>query len=256
MIRRNWHLLPYDQLLELLDWTPEQMAFTLREDDFLFIKLGSLKPQCEPLRYSPPSQATLDRDHAIAQVMRLEFPDGAGQPEDPLFGFVSHLSRKLPSEAKAEPQPEVFSPRFCYSYFALYGDPLLDKEADPYPDGYLARMAEVGVDGVWLQAVLSKLAPFPWDPKLSDHYQERLDNLRALVKRARQHGIGIYLYLNEPRAMPLAFYKTREEMKGVAPNKSMQPVREIRKLDRRRRTALRQVLRTHPRGLIAGRIFR
>src|SRR3981081_4061628 len=34
IIRRNWHLLPYDQLLELLDWTPEHLAETLREDDF------------------------------------------------------------------------------------------------------------------------------------------------------------------------------------------------------------------------------
>ncbi len=49
IIKRNWHLLPYEQLLELLDWTPEQLAYTLREDDFLFIKLGSLKPRCEPL---------------------------------------------------------------------------------------------------------------------------------------------------------------------------------------------------------------
>ena len=51
LIRRNWHLLPYDQLLELLEMTPERLAFTLREDDFLWIKLGRLKPKCEPLRY-------------------------------------------------------------------------------------------------------------------------------------------------------------------------------------------------------------
>ena len=34
LIRRNWHLLPYEQLLELVEMTPEQLAFTLREDDF------------------------------------------------------------------------------------------------------------------------------------------------------------------------------------------------------------------------------
>ncbi len=27
IIRRNWHLLPYEQLLELLDWTVEEMDF-------------------------------------------------------------------------------------------------------------------------------------------------------------------------------------------------------------------------------------
>src|SRR4051794_14525037 len=37
IIRRNWHLLPYDQLLTLLDMTPAQLAQILREDDFFFI---------------------------------------------------------------------------------------------------------------------------------------------------------------------------------------------------------------------------
>ena len=31
LIRRNWHLLPYDQLLELVEMSPEQLAFSLRE---------------------------------------------------------------------------------------------------------------------------------------------------------------------------------------------------------------------------------
>jgi hypothetical protein len=105
--------------------------------------------------------------------------------------------------------------RFCYSYFALYGDPLLERDADPYPDGYLARLAETGVTGVWLQAVLYKLAPFPWDPALSVRRDERLANLRKLVARARRHGIQVFLYLNEPRSMPLKFYESRAGLKGV-----------------------------------------
>src|SRR5579872_410253 len=76
VIRRNWHLLPYDQLLALLGWTPEQMAFTLREDDFLFIKLGSLKPACPPLHYRPPDADTLQREREIARIVREEFPGG------------------------------------------------------------------------------------------------------------------------------------------------------------------------------------
>src|ERR1019366_2748415 len=70
VIRRNWHLLPYEQLLSLLDWTPDQMAYTLREDDFLLVKLGNLKPQCEPIRYAPPSETVLARERAIADVLR------------------------------------------------------------------------------------------------------------------------------------------------------------------------------------------
>lgn len=217
VIRRNWHLLPYDQLLQLLGWTPEQMAYTLREDDFLFLKLGSLKPKCEPLRYHSPDARAREREREIAALVQREFPGGiGGDTSDPLFGFVDRLSRPLPAKDRApQRRSSRFSPRFCYSYFALYGDPLLEKEADPYPDGYLARLAASGVDGIWLQAVLYTLAPFPWDARRSARHPERLRSLRALVARARKHGIGVYLYLNEPRALPLAFFDAHPELKGV-----------------------------------------
>src|SRR5690349_6183621 len=55
VIRRNWHLLPYNQLLTLLGWTEEKLAYTLREDDFLFVKLGNLKPKCESVLYAKPN---------------------------------------------------------------------------------------------------------------------------------------------------------------------------------------------------------
>lgn len=215
VIRRNWHLLPYEQLLTLLGWTPEQLAYSLREDDFLFIKLGNLKPRCAPLRYTPPDAAARARERAIAHTLRATFPAGPARMADPLFGFVTRLSTPPATPTRPAAMPGVFSPRFCYSYFALYGDPLLDTAADPYPPGLLARLAAAGVDGVWLQAVLYKLAPFPWDRGLSARFEERLAHLRALVARAKQFGLGVYLYLNEPRAMPLRFYAAHPELKGV-----------------------------------------
>jgi hypothetical protein len=248
IIKRNWQLLPYEQLLQLLGWSAEQMAFTLREDDFFWVKVGNLKPQCEPLRYRPPDEAAQARAKEIATVVRAEFPKGIGEPEEPLFHFVQELSRPLrmtagmqgagaattrplsgssaalrgldtaaPGDRRAPRQgsASAFSPRYCYSYFALYGDPLLDPSLDPYPDGYLARLAASGVDGVWLQAVLTRLAPFPWDPRQSEHFELRLKNLRALVERARKHGIGIYLYLNEPRAGTTKFFAAHPDLKGV-----------------------------------------
>ena len=216
IIKRNWHLLPYEQLLQLLGWTAEEMAFTLREDDFLFVKLGNLKPQCQPLRYRPPDARVQARAREIASVLRAEFPARVGDPEQPLFEFVKELSRP-PKAAAAQPaRASAFSPRFCYSYFALYGDPLLDPTLDPYPDGYLARLAASGVDGVWLQAVLARLAPFPWDAHQSKDYETRLQNLRLLVERARRHGVRVYLYLNEPRACPVSFFAARPNLKGVA----------------------------------------
>ncbi len=216
VIKRNWHLLPYEQLLELLDWTPEQMAFTLREDDFLYVKLGNLKPQCEPLKYVPPDEKTLAREREVARIVHEEFPGGVGNIEEPLFNFVSKLSETMSiPRITRHALRSAFSPCFCYSYFALYGDPLLETATNAYPDGYLARLAATGVNGVWLQAVLYKLAPFPWDKNLSANHEERRKNLRSLVARARKHGIGVYLYLNEPRAMTLPFFETRPRLRGV-----------------------------------------
>ncbi len=215
VIRRNWHLLPYDQLLELLGWSEEELAFTLREDDFLYVKLGNLKPRCEHLAYAPPTAAALAREREIAAIVKQAFPHGVGVGPAHLFDFVRELSADPgPADAPA-PVNTRQSPRYCSSYFALYGDPLLDEGAGPYPDGYLERLARSGVDGVWLQAVLYKLAPFPWDAKLSEGYEKRLASLKRLVARARKHGIGVYLYLNEPRAMPLKFYEAHPELKGV-----------------------------------------
>jgi hypothetical protein len=216
IIRRNWHLLPYEQLLQLLGWTAEEMAFTLREDDFLFVKLGNLKPQCEPLGYRAPDARAQARAREIAGVLRAEFPAGVGEPEQPLFDFVKELSRPTKAAAARPAGASAFSPRYCYSYFALYGDPLLDPKLDPYPDGYLARLAASGVDGVWLQAVLTRLAPFPWDASQSERYDTRLKNLRLLVERAQRHGVSVYLYLNEPRACPVSFFARRANLKGVA----------------------------------------
>lgn len=204
IIRRNWHLLPYEQLLTLLGWSEEQLAYTLREDDFLYIKLGSLKPKCAPIRYALPADAA-----RIREIVQKEF--GSVRSGEPLFGFLEDLSRS----PRAKPQT-TNGLRLCYSYFALYGDPLLDPKLDPYPDGYLARLAAAGVNAVWLQGVLQKLAPFPWEPERSRDYEFRLANLRQLAQRAARRGLKIFIYLNEPRSLAKSFFEKAPELKGAS----------------------------------------
>ncbi|HZO83708.1 MAG TPA: hypothetical protein VFC26_00715, partial [Verrucomicrobiae bacterium] len=203
VIRRNWHLLPYGQLLTLLGWTEEQLAYTLREDDFLYIKLGSLKPRCAPIRYEKPEATS-----RIREIVDSEFKTQRNR--EPLFAFLKDLSRS----GAASPQVTT-GLRLCYSYFSLYGDPLLDPKLDPYPDGFLARLAASGVNAVWLQGVLQKLAPFPWNAQRSRDYETRLRNLQRLAERSAKRGIRIYLYLNEPRTLPNSFFDRRGELKGV-----------------------------------------
>ncbi|MCL5096485.1 MAG: hypothetical protein M1608_02915, partial [Candidatus Omnitrophica bacterium] len=220
LIRRNWHLLPYDQLLALLDMTPERLAFALREDDFLWIKLGSLKPGCERIRYQAPDDAARRRAAEIRRVVEEEFGEEMRKPAEPRFEFVRKLS--APSASCSAPAPNANEPislRLVYSYLALYGDPLLHPELDPYPDGFLQRLAAVGVNGVWLHAVLRDLAPGGATfPEFGVDHERRLANLRVLVDRARKYGIGVYLYMNEPRAMPASFFKNRAELGGVQEN--------------------------------------
>jgi hypothetical protein len=217
LIRRNWHLLPYAQLLELLEMTPERLAFTLREEDFLWIKLGRLKPKCEPLRYHPPDEAARRRAAEIRRVVEKDFGEEIRRPAEPRFDFVRQLSTPLPAFCPPEPgDDQPVSLRFVYSYLAVYGDPLSNPRLDPYPDGFLERLSAVGVNGVWLHVVLRDLAPGGTAfPEFGTDHERRLANLRALVARAKKHGIGVYLYMNEPRAMPASFFKNRPEMGGV-----------------------------------------
>jgi hypothetical protein len=98
------------------------------------------------------------------------------------------------------------NPCFVYSYFALYGDPLMEEGIDPFPNGFLRRMARVGVKGVWLQAILRNLAPSSQFPEFGAGWETRLRTLRGLVERAGRQGLKVFLYINEPRAMPAAFF--------------------------------------------------
>ncbi len=337
VIRRNWHVLPYEQLLKLLDWDESRLAFALREDDFLWIKLGSLKPRCPPIVFEPipdelrpryefirstvadvlgpeglagfrrrfaflddlSSTAAADRasgrsavdgevalDATWSIVLSPEAGDVARAAADRFAAYLGQAMRLpgilvrsgqaagkgvemvLDPSAFAEPEsheirvepervriaardeegllrgldrlkdrfeelggpflvpgvekrPARFRLRFIYSYSALYGDPLLEPDLDPYPDGYLEKLSRLGVNGVWLQAVLRNLAPEPGPASspfsgFGQGSGRRLENLRALVRRAKRYGIGVYLYLNEPRAMPESFFSAWPDLAGVA----------------------------------------
>lgn len=212
IIRRNWHILPYEQLLTLLGWTSAQLAYALREDDFLYIKLGSLKPQCDPLVFHAPDAHAQLQAARIAASLKELFPNGVGMMPKAPFSFVKELSTgPVDRGSSARDRP----PRYCYSYFGLYGDPFGPEAGDPYPPAYLTRLSRLGVNGVWLQAVLPQLHPLPWAPELSQGAEVRLKKLGAMARQARRSGIGLYLYLNEPRAMPLSFYAHHPELKGA-----------------------------------------
>ncbi|MFN7995562.1 MAG: hypothetical protein U0Q18_18270 [Bryobacteraceae bacterium] len=324
VIRQNWHVLPEDQITQLLGWDSNKLAFTLKEDDFLEVKLGP-KPECPRLTYTPPSATERDGAARIARIVREVLGATANEPGEPPFHFISKLNDRtqlvlrdrsvLPGageidltsgwriatreesavaraaagfgeylgkamgaslnagganiiqveslprgpgggafrievsptdvqvqgygqegvfdalnllrdrmEERGGPflsigtigRKAVWEPRYLYSFFALYGDPLMQPEIDPFPDGYLEKLARDGISGVWMQAVLNTLAPSARFPEFGAGSDVRLANLDKLVERVRQFGMKVYLYLNEPRAMPAAFFANRSGMRGVA----------------------------------------
>jgi hypothetical protein len=331
VIRQNWHVLPDDQLMELLGWDRWHYEYTLKEDDFLWIKLGLLKPRCERLRYEPPSAEARRRAAEIKRLLREELGASLDESGEPPFEFVTELSSNRVSnlrdsesgpagdevdlsrgwvigvtseeqtilslarefqafmqaafsaemdfrrraatkgrrihlsidaavggtsggfELRVQPEeirvtgrdlvglrqalylmearmearggPYVargliqrttrLDPRYAYSYFALYGDPLMEVEVDPFPDGFLERLARSGVNGIWQQAVLRNLAPSSIFPEFGAGAATRLRNLRTLVDRAQARGVRVYLYLNEPRSMPAEFFARYPQIKGT-----------------------------------------
>ncbi len=221
VLRRNWHLLPYDQLLTLLGKTREELRFALMEDDFLWVKLGRLKPSCAPLRWDAAEAARhAGARRAIAAALKAEGLDPSA-PEEPRFSFVREIADADPAFRMPPPSDSPFGFRLIFSYFADYGDPLSDPEIGSFPEGLLQRLAADGVNAVWLHTVLRTLAKDPRYPEFGDGSERRIANLRKLVARCGKYGIRVFLYMNEPRGMPESFFAARPErmaFKGVASN--------------------------------------
>ena len=215
IVRRNWHLLPYDQLIKLIGKTRKELYFCLMEDDFLWIKLGGVKPKCEELKWcGEEADKWSGERRRIAAVLKAEGVDPAA-PEEPRFAFIHEIaavSPSAPSAAAADQSPFGF--RLIFSYFADYGDPLGDPAVSSYPDGLLQKLSAEGVNAVWLHTVLRTLAKDPKYPEFGEGSERRIANLKTLVARAAKYGMKVYLYMNEPRAMPREFYEASEERRG------------------------------------------
>ena len=68
VIRRMWHILPYDQLLELLETDEGSFAKLLRDDDFLDVKLKE-KPYCQRVEWRELTEEEKQRTKKIKEIM-------------------------------------------------------------------------------------------------------------------------------------------------------------------------------------------
>lgn len=202
IIRRMWHILPYSQLLELLGMTEGELALILKEEDFLAEKLRE-KPICEPVRWRELTDTEKQQTAKIKELMQTV--DVSGKRA---FEFEYSVP-KINRDGK-----EVFKTRMIYAFSGLYQH-AFDVPSEVYlPDEQLAAYRDLGVNGIWTQGVLSGLAEFPFEPSLSKGHQERLARMRELTERLDKYGIKLYLYINEPRFMPLSFFEKHPDIRG------------------------------------------
>ena len=94
VIRNNWHIVPYSQLLELIDLTEEELEFTLREDDFFGIKLGSFKPDVPPLEYRPLTDEEKVRTAKLKEKLLINLPSFGKDTTAEDFDFLDKFGKE------------------------------------------------------------------------------------------------------------------------------------------------------------------
>ena len=191
IIRNNWYLLSYEQLLTLLGITESRLDYILQNDDFLWVKLGEFKPDCERVCYTPLTETEKAETALIADMVRCNWRNPSVKPFD-FFSGKTEEKRVFSSKNK----------RIVHGYLSPCGD-VFSVDSETYlPDWLLAEYQSQGVNGIWLHGLLSGLSAYPFDETLSQGFADRRAEMKRVVERCAKYGIKLYLYFNEPRALP------------------------------------------------------
>ena len=191
IIRSNWYLLPTKQLTELLRCTEEELFYTLRDEDFLIVKLGHKKPSCEAVYYRPLSAEEIEEtEKARLIISSVDVKDEARR-----FDFFKAKSADfVPSNYGGT--------RFIHGYLTPCGDAFLVDSEEYLSDELLSEYSRQGVNGIWMHGLLATLSPYPFISNRDAGYRERRKNLNKLIERCAKYGIKTYIYFNEPRCLP------------------------------------------------------
>lgn len=193
IIRSNWYLLPYEQIADMASMTIEKLDFIVAKEDFLFVKLGNTKPECETVKYSPLSDEEIAETERIAKdIAKLD------TTERKYFDFYLNAEDCEPKYVTSTDK----GIRMVHPFLTPCADPFIEDTRKHLPDEILDDYAKVGVNAFLIHAILATISPCPYDPELSKDYRIRRENLRDLIGRAGKRGIKIFLYFNEPRAVP------------------------------------------------------
>ena len=204
VIRSNWYLLPYGQLEQLLGFDEDKLDFVLEKDDFLSVKLGGFKPECEEVYYAPLTKEQIADTERLAGIVFSCRAEASARP----FDFFADSPKRTGGVIEASGK------RIVHGYLSPCGDVFVTDCADTLPEELLEQYRESGVNGIWLHGVLSALSPYPFCAELSKDYKLRRENLGKIIARCGKYGIKVYLYMNEPRALPVEVDPKYEELIG------------------------------------------
>ena len=193
LVRNNWYLLDYEQLKTLLGYDDARLEFVLEKEDFLFVKLGEMKPDCPKVYYAPLTSEEIVKTEKLAKTIAMYLPATVRAFEF----FKDGAWENCQSIAKRGD-----TIRLIHGYLTPCGDAFMEDGNQYLPDALLLEYQKQGINGVWVHGVLSALSPYPFIPSLSENYQLRRKNLKQLVERCEKYGIKVYLYVNEPRGIP------------------------------------------------------
>ena len=212
VIRRNWFLLPMAQIGQLLGMDMEALQEFMHDDDFLNLKLPP-KPRCASITYREPIASQRQAAQHLRKLM-----SAIPEPErsDPSFSFLESLRKgradvrppRIPSKSKW-----VLSPRIMHPYDTPHNLTAFEPENTPVP--YLRLMRDFGADALWFPGSVFDLVHLPGYPEFGGERDRIVPRLRSLIRRARKAGLGIFLYICEPRGQYPAFFRRHPDLEGV-----------------------------------------
>lgn len=197
LIRQNWHILDYEQLLKLLNIDSSRLYRILMDEDFMFHKLGMGKPFCPKVEFRELSPVEAEETARIRKILSPLTNHTCGERE---FDFLEKL--RSPVRPAPRERPNGDDLRMIYSYCASCGDVMIPGAPDPFPEGLLSQYRASGINAVWMPLLLSDLVPWTLDLDYSENWKLRQQTLRDWIAKLSRYGIRFFGYLNEPRALP------------------------------------------------------
>ena len=180
IIRQNWDLLSNEQIIQLLGFSKDKFERLLKEDDFLYVKLGE-KPETKIVK----AEELSNEDKQRLSILRNEIIKY--KDEKKYFNFEFNNLNVKRSENNL----------IIYPFNVATGDAFLNEEI--ISEDLLKAYEGCGIKSIWLHGILSNLSYYPFDSILSKEYKTRRTNLQRLINNASKYGIKVFLYFNEPR---------------------------------------------------------